>query len=93
MQRFEGETLRVQREVVIVQQIEIQSLHNEIERMRMQQEASVQNVETASTSTAAELRSTVARLQHEVSVERAQREHEEKLNQETFQLWQEKTAN
>ena len=58
--------------------------------MRLQWELSVRNVETASTSSTAELRLTVGRLQQEVFIERAWRERKEKLEQEVVQLWREK---
>ena len=49
----------------------------------------MQNMQTANTSSVAELRTTVARLQQEASEECVQREREEKLNQEVIQLWRE----
>ena len=51
---------------------------------------SVWNVETASTSSASELKTTVARIRHEAAGEQAQRESEEKMNQRIVQILQNK---
>ena len=69
MQRFEGETSRIQKEVVAAEETEIQTLRIEIERLRLEQELSMRNVETASTSSVVKLWTIVARLQQEISVE------------------------
>ena len=84
MQWFTSETSRVQKGVAGTQQTEIQALRSEIEHLRVPQELSMRTMETASTSSSAELRTTVAGLQQEVSVERAQRECEEQLNKEVI---------
>ena len=69
IQCFEGETSRVQQEVASAQQSEIQSLMNAIEHLKQQKGMSMWNIETASSSNALELKTTVAGLQHEVAAE------------------------
>lgn len=62
MQQFEEETSRVQHEVVTIQQNEIQALRQEIDCVKLQQEITVHNVETTSSSSTMELRSIIAGL-------------------------------
>ena len=49
-------------------------MKGELEQMKLHSELSIENVETASTSSTEELRNTIARLQNEVSVGKVQRE-------------------
>ena len=73
-----------------MQQTEVHALQNEIRQLRLQQVLSVENAESGSISSVAELRTTVAGLQQEVSIKFALRERKEKLNQEVIQLRREK---
>lgn len=76
-QCFEGEMSSVHCEVVTMQQNEIQALLQEIEHLKLQEETTICNMETARTTSVTELWSTIVGLRSKVVVERACRENEE----------------
>ena len=82
---FEPDTLRVQNELITAEQNEIQGLRNDLEQMKLQQELSVRQAETASTSSTVELKQTISGLQNEVSVERVWNKSDQKWHQEIIQ--------
>lgn len=76
VQRMERNTTEDQSTLVTKQTEEIHSLKNEIERMRLQQELAMKNVEAASTSSARELKSVISGLQNGVALEKSQRKND-----------------
>ena len=80
MQRSEGETLRAQRDVVTIQQAELQSLHNEIEHLRLTTGSDCAKREDNYYLQRSRIDSDGCGLQKGVFLEPACRAHEGKLN-------------
>lgn len=63
-----------------MQQNEISTFRQEIDQLKLQQETTARNIETASTSSVTELQSIIDGLQSEVTVERGRKKSEERMN-------------